>query len=389
MNRKFTLIFSLLIALAVLMPAAVIAAPPAQDGGQDYTVQANDWLSKLADKFYGDIFSYPAIVKATNEKALTDDSYAIITNPDVIEVGQKLYIPAADEAAAILSALPSAKNATITVTDDLGREVNLPAAAERIISLAPSNTEILFAVGAGDKVVGVTTYCNYPEAATTKDTIGGFSPDTISVETIVALQPDVVFSAGGLQMPVIEALEKLNIPVVALDPATIDGIYSDIELVGKITGNEDGAAAVVNDMQTRIAAVTDVVSQVPAEERPTVFWETWDDPLMTAGPTSFIGQMIEAAGGVNIFGDITDQQYPVISAEEVISRNPQVIMGSDSHGDKLTVEAMSARPGWDQIDAVQNGRIYLIQGDIASRAAPRVADAIEVMAKSLYPDLFK
>ena len=388
MKRKFSIIFSLLIALAALMPTAAIAAPPAQDGGQDYTVQANDWLSKLADKFYGDIFAYPAIVKATNDKALTDDSYAIITDPNLIEVGQKLYIPDAEEAAAILSALPSAKNATITVTDDLGREVNLPAAATRIVSLAPSNTEILFAVGAGDKVVGVTTYCNYPEAATTKETIGGFSPKTISVEKIVALQPDVVFSAGGLQMPVIEALEKLNIPVVALDPATIDGIYGDIELVGKITGNEDGAAAVVDDMKTRIAAVTEKVSQVPESDRPTVFWETWDDPLMTAGPTSFIGQMIETAGGVNIFADVEDQ-YPTVSAEEVIARNPQVIMGSDSHGDKLTVEAISARPGWANIAAVQNGRIYLVQGDIASRAGPRVADAIEFMAAALYPDLFQ
>ena len=388
MKRKFSIIFSLLIALAALMPTAAIAAPPAQDGGQDYTVQANDWLSKLADKFYGDIFAYPAIVKATNDKALTDDSYAIITDPDLIEVGQKLYIPDAEEAAAILSALPSAKNATITVTDDLGREVNLPATATRIVSLAPSNTEILFAVGAGDKVVGVTTYCNYPEAATTKETIGGFSPKTISVEKIVALQPDVVFSAGGLQMPVIEALEKLNIPVVALDPATIDDIYGDIGLVGKITGNEDGATAVVDDMKTRIAAVTEKVSQVPESDRPTVFWETWDDPLMSAGPTSFIGQMIETAGGVNIFADVEDQ-YPTVSAEEVIARNPQVIMGSDSHGDKLTVEAISARPGWSNIAAVQNGRIYLVQGDIASRAGPRVADAIEFMAAALYPDLFQ
>ncbi len=388
MNRKFTFIFSLLILLATLMPAAVIAAPPAQDGGEDYTVQADDWLSKLADKFYGDIFSYPAIVKATNQKAVTDDSYAIIADPDVIEIGQKLYIPTADEAAAILSALPSTENATITVTDDLGREVNLPAAATRIISLAPSNTEILFAVGAGDKVVGVTKYCNFPEAATTKEIIGGFSPDTISIETIVSLQPDVVFSAGGLHMPVIEALEKLDIPVVALDPATIDDIYSDIELVGKITGNTADADAVVDDMQTRIATVAHIVSQVPEDERPTVFWETWDDPLMGVGPTSFIGQMVEVAGGNNIFSDVEDQ-YPVVSAEEVIARNPQVIMGSDSHGDKLTVEAMSTRPGWDQIAAVQNGRIYLIQGDIASRAAPRVADAIEFMAAALYPDLFQ
>lgn len=387
MNRKFTAIFSLIILLATFMPATIIAAPPAQDSGEDYTVQADDWLSKLADKFYGDIFSYPAIVKATNDKAASDDSYALITNPDVIEIGQKLYIPTTDEAAAILATLPSTENATVTVVDDLGRSVSLNGMPQRIISLAPSNTEIIFAVGAGERLVGDTEYCNFPAAALDIQKVGGFSADSMSLETIIALQPDVVFSSGGLHMPIIEALEKLNIPVVALDANGIDGVYTDIEMVGKLTGNSDTAAAVIADMQTRIAAVQETVSVIPENERPSVFWEVWDEPLMTAGQNTFTDEMVTLAGGINIFGDL-EEQYPVISTEEILARNPAVIMGADTHGDKLTAEAIGARAGWADIDAVTNNRIILIDGNISSRPGPRIADAVEAIARGLYPNLF-
>jgi iron complex transport system substrate-binding protein len=141
-------------------------------------------------------------------------------------------------------------------------------------------------------------------------------------------------------------------------------------------------------MKTRIAAVVDKVAGILENERLTVFWETFDEPLMTAGPSTFTGQMIELAGGANAFADLTED-YPQISAEEVIARNPAVILGSDSHGDKLTPEQVAARPGWDQIDAVQNGRIHLIDGNIVSRAGPRLADAVEAIAQALYPELFQ
>ncbi|NOZ06684.1 MAG: cobalamin-binding protein [Chloroflexi bacterium] len=295
--------------------------------------------------------------------------------------------PAPAQPAPVPATPTSAKPATsfpLSITDSLGREVTLAAQPQRIVSLAPSNTEILFAVGAGDQVVGVTKFCNYPPEAKTREQIGGFSAKTISVEKIVALKPDLVLSAGKIQQPVIEALEQAKIPVVALDPQTFDDVYAGILTVGQLTGHKKEADTVVTQMKSRIAAVQAQVKDIPADQRPTVFWEVWDEPLMTAGPTTFTGQMIELAGATNIFSDVKEQ-YPQVSAEEVISRNPAVILGPDSHAEALTAEKVKARPGWGNIRAVQDGRIYLIDGDIASRPGPRLADGVEAIAKALYP----
>jgi iron complex transport system substrate-binding protein len=276
----------------------------------------------------------------------------------------------------------------MTVSDDMGRQVTLPALPQRIISLAPSNTEILFAVGAGDQVVGVTTYCNYPPEVQNREKIGGFAANTISVEKIVALEPDLVVAAGAIHQPVIEALDKVGIPVVALDPHNLEGVYTAIELVGRLAGHADQATQVVADMQARVESVTQRLAAVPEAERLSVYWEVFDEPRMTAGPSTFIGQLIDLAGGVNVFGDVSED-YPQINDEEVIQRNPAVIMGADTMGEKLTTAIVAQRPGWDQIDAVRNGRIYLFDGDMVSRSSPRLAQVLEMMAQALYPDLFK
>jgi iron complex transport system substrate-binding protein len=256
------------------------------------------------------------------------------------------------------------------------------------VSLAPSNTEILFAVGAGDQVVGVTQYCNYPPEAQDREQIGGFSAKTISVEKIIALEPDLVLAVGEIHQPVIEALEQLDVPVYSLDPKSLDDVYTRIELVGRMTGHEEEAAQVVEEMKSSVAAVTEQVATIPQEDRLTVYWEVFDEPRMTAGPSTFTGQLIELAGGVNIFADVTEE-YPQISDEVVIGRNPEVIMGADTMGEKLTIDKVAQRPGWDQIDSVQNGRIYLFDGDMVSRSGPRLAQVLEVMAEALYPDLFE
>lgn len=296
---------------------------------------------------------------------------------------------AAESASPTPAPSPMAETAfPVTVTDDLGRTVTIAQRPQRLISLAPSLTEVLFAIGAGDQIVGVTEYCDYPEEAKTRERIGGFSANTISVEKIVALKPDLVLAAGGFQMPVIDALEELNIPVVALDPQNMEQVYSSIAVAGRLTGHIREAGQVVAEMQRRVQAVVDRVANIPPEKRPKVYWQIWDEPLMTAGPSAFAGQLIELAGGVNIFGDLTES-YPQISAEEVVKRNPDVIMGPDTHGDKLTVEVFRQRPGWADITAVREGRIYLMDGNIVSRTGPRLVDALEAVAKALYPDLFE
>jgi iron complex transport system substrate-binding protein len=275
----------------------------------------------------------------------------------------------------------------LTLTDDLGREVTIENKPQRIVSLAPSNTEILFAIGAGEQVVGVTTYCNYPQEAQTLEQIGGFSAETISVEKIVALKPDLVLCTGKFHETVIEALEQVEVTAYAVDAETFDQVYASIEVIGQMTGHNEEATTLVAQMKERVAAVESVVAQIPDEERPTVFWETWDDPLMTAGPTTFAGQMIEKGGGVNLFAEVTER-YPQISIEEVIQRNPDIIMGPDSHGEALTADHIATRPGWETVKAVQDEHIYVFDGDITSRAGPRIVDGLEMIARTLHPNRF-
>ncbi len=275
----------------------------------------------------------------------------------------------------------------LTVVDDLGREITLEAEPQHIVSLAPANTEILFAVGAGDKVVGRTDFCNYPAEVEDIPSVGGFTADTISVETIVSLGADLVIGSD-LHMELEDALNEAGIPLFVLRPRGLKGLYADIINVGLLTNNTFGASMVVSEMQSRIEAVESIVDQVPPDERPTVFYEVWDDPLMTTGTETFIGTIIETAGGMPLFPELAEG-YPMVTAEEVIARNPDVIMSAQTHAEAMSLEAISSREGWENISAVQNGRIYLFDDDIISRPGPRVADAIEMVAQALYPDLFE
>jgi iron complex transport system substrate-binding protein len=262
--------------------------------------------------------------------------------------------------------------------------VAIPNAAKRIVSLAPSITEILYAIGAGPQVVGDTKYCNYPPEADALPKIGGFTANTISVESIVALKPDLVIGGSLAQAPVAEALTKLNIPTLIFDPKTFEEVYSNIEKVGFVTGNANSAKDVVTKMRDRVAAVQQRVAGIPADKRPAVFYEVFDEPLMTAGPGTFIGQMLNLVGATNIFAD-TSEDYPQVSAEAIVTRDPTIIVGPSSHGDKLTTALVAARPGWDKIRAVRDGKVYLIEGDMVSRPGPRLADALEALAAALYP----
>jgi iron complex transport system substrate-binding protein len=287
--------------------------------------------------------------------------------------------------------LPAASPAPVTefpltLTDDLGREVTVEAMPQRIVSLLPSNTEILFAVGAGDQVVGVTSYCNYPPEATTREQVGGITNQSLSIETIIALEPDLILASGS-QDEIIPILEQAGQTVIALDPATFDDIYANLELVGQVTGHLDQATTITAELRRRVETVNTKASTIPADERLTVFYEVWHDPLMTAGPNTFIGQMVKIAGGHNIFDDV-GEDWPQVSAEVIVERNPDVILGPTNHSDELTVEKITARTGWVNITAVENERIYILNGDAVSRPGPRIVDMLEEVARDLYPDLF-
>jgi iron complex transport system substrate-binding protein len=275
----------------------------------------------------------------------------------------------------------------ITVTDVLGRRVTIKTLPRRIVSLAPSNTEQLFAIGAGDKVVGVTIFDNYPPQVRTLARVGGYVAQSISVEKILSLKPDLVLSRGGIQRSVIEALERLGVADVAIEPKNFDQVYAALLLVGRLTNRTQQAARVVAAMQQRVARVQERVAAIPLEQRVTVFYKVYDQPLITVGPSTFIGQIIEMAGGINIFADLSED-YPQVSAEEVLRRNPAVVLGPASHGMNRPLASVMQRPGWRHLAAVKNHRIHLLDDDLISRPGPRLAEALEAVARALYPDLF-
>lgn len=252
----------------------------------------------------------------------------------------------------------------------------------RVISLAPSTTEILFALGLDDEIIGVSSYCNFPEKARAKEKVGSMNEPNI--ERILALKPDVVFLTGLEQDPIIAKLKKLNVRVFVSDPPNIEELYKSIGDMAKVVGRDKEAALVINKMKEDIAAITDKVRAVPLDKRPKVFVEVWNNPIMTAGKGSYIDDLIRIAGGINIAGD-TKKPFSYFNAEEVIQRDPDVIiMGYMDRADGR--ELTAKRFGWENISAVKNGRVYNdINPDIIFRPGPRVAEGLREIHKRLYP----
>jgi len=273
-----------------------------------------------------------------------------------------------------------------TFVDDLGRTVNIEKVPQRIISLAPSNTEILFALGLEDKLVGVTEFCNYPEAAKAKPKIGGFT--TVDTERVVALEPDVILAANIHGRTVIPALEEVGLTVLALAPKTLDGVLANISLVGEITGQSREATRLVTSLEKRIKAITDKTQALTEAERPRVLYLTWHDPLWTAGSGTLEDELINIAGGKNVAHDLT--RHKTIDLETVIHRNPQVIIVITGHGEArdLPFYYVKNEPRLGATEAVMAGRVYQIDADIFVRPTPRMVDGLEQLAKFIHPELF-
>jgi iron complex transport system substrate-binding protein len=215
--------------------------------------------------------------------------------------------------------------------------------------------------------------------------VGGFSNP--NVEKIVALKPDLVL-ATNMHEQAVRRLEEVGIPVAVVSPKTVEGVLESIEWIGRLTATSEGAARLVADLKDRIKKVETVVEKIPLEKRPWVYYEVYSDPLMTAGPQTFIGQLIELAGGRNIAYD-AQTDYPEFSAEVIIERNPEVIIFPQWHGsESLTVEQVKSRSGWQEIRAVKNNRVFGVDVNIVFRPGPRIVDALELLARIIHPDLF-
>jgi iron complex transport system substrate-binding protein len=283
-----------------------------------------------------------------------------------------------------------------SLVDDHDYETSLEDYPNRIISLAPSCTEILFALDLDDKVVAVTDYDNYPYnfsawvQAGNMTSVGAF--DKPNMEVIASLNPDLILATAGVQGETVDTMRDLGYKVLVLDPANINGVFKNIELVGKATGKNAEATSLVNSLNSRIDAVVSKVAS--ATSKPKVYYEVWYDPtsLWSAGSKAWQNELIEKAGGTNIFAD-QPIDYFQSSAEAVVDRNPEVIVlpaGGMGFGPPFwgSIDEVKARPGWDSISAVQNNKLFQIDSDVIARAGPRVADAVEALAGFFHPELF-
>lgn len=295
-------------------------------------------------------------------------------------------------AALLLSACGAAVTPTaapITLTDGLGNSVTLAAPAQRIVSLAPSNTEILYAIGAGAQVVGRDDFSDYPTEAGSLPGVGG-NMGTYSLETIASLKPDLVLAAEINTPELVKSLQDLGLTVYYLsNPKDLDGMYANLKTVAQLAGRESEADTLIGSLQKRVQAVTDAIT--PDTGVVSVFYELdgTSDPAKpwTAGKGTFLSQLISMAGGSNI-GDNLEGSYAQMSLEELLVQNPSVLLlGDAAYG--ATPEQVAARTGWDALQAVKDNRIYTFDDDLVSRPGPRLVDGLETLAKLLHPELFK
>lgn len=278
-----------------------------------------------------------------------------------------------------------AKEFPLTITDDFQREVTIAKQPERIISLSPANTEILFVLGLGEEIVGVTNICDYPPYVEGKERIGDY--DNPSLEKIIELEPDLILASHGNPDQVIDDLVNLGYIVVGLNPKSVDEIAASILIVGKITGRNSEAAKLAEEMNERIEAVVSRTGSLAENSKPRVLYVVWYPPLWTAGSETFIDELIQKAGGSNIAKDLTG--WPQMNRETVIERNPQVIIVGYSEDQPELITTVKNESLFHQTDAFKYDRIYTIDTDIVSRTGPRIVDALEEMAKMIHPQIFK
>ncbi len=271
---------------------------------------------------------------------------------------------------------------SMTITDDYNRTITLSGIPQRIVSIAPTTTEILFAVGAGDQVVGVDDYSDYPAEALTKTSVGSFQ---LSIETILSLEPDLIVCGDLVPVDDLEPLEAQGIPYFVFATRTIDAVLKDIALAGILTGHVQESEILLDDLRARVDAITEKTLD-SSVETPKVYVEYY--PLWTYGPGSFGDDLIRLAGGINIAAN-TSSEYPEVTSEFVISSDPDVIVFTLGVMTTTTADEISERPGWDQITAVADGAIYSIDDNIVSRYGPRIVDGLEQLAELIHPELFE
>jgi len=270
---------------------------------------------------------------------------------------------------------PTANTRQVTIQDDSGTTVVLTSIPQRIVSLSPSLTETIFALGLGDRVVGVTSWDDFPPEVKQKPVIGDLKAGP---EAILAQNPDLVV-ASGLNMQTVEALRQTKVPVLVFDPQSMEDIFRTINGIAQAAGVEQRGQELVSAMQARLKELT---ASLPAADRVTVFIEVGWDPLFTTGNGTFLHDLTTIAGGVNIAGDVSG--WVKYSPEEVIAKDPAVIITAAGHGTDPLKE-IKTRPGWDKIKAVAEGRVMELDANLVYRPGPRSVQLVEELVRSFYP----
>lgn len=273
------------------------------------------------------------------------------------------------------------------VTDMLGRSVSIPDGPLRLVSLAPSLTEIVFALGRGDWLVGVTDFCDYPPEARSKPRIGG--PVTPDLERIVRLRPSLVLiTQEGNPLQSVARLTQLGVPVFAVTPDSFGGVLKSLQSLGRVLKADQEAGRLVQHIRERVSAVRRVVQ---GRSRPRVLYLVWSEPLVAAGPATFVGDLLEMAGGENILRE-RSVAYPHLGWEEVVGRAPEVILVAEHREpDRPAAGVGGPRSNWSRwqgIPAVRSGRVLELPGDTILRPGPRVAEGLEVLARAIHPEAF-
>jgi cobalamin transport system substrate-binding protein len=281
---------------------------------------------------------------------------------------------------------PHRSAAPLALTDDAGRSVEIPVQTARIVSLAPSNTEIVCALHACDRVVGVTDFDDYPPEVADRQKV--VISAQVDVEKVVAANPDLILAAGNELTPttVIQRLTALGYPVLTLYPQSLDEVYGDIALVGQAIRETNAAAALVDQMRQRVGVVTQAVADA---ERPRTFYEVGDvgGVIYTAGDGSFLASLIDLAGGEPVTGEARSTS---IALEELVVADPQlIILGDSSYDPTITPASVAARPGWGQLSAVRQGHVVPYPDDpVTTRPGPRIVDGLEALARAIHPEAF-
>lgn len=268
----------------------------------------------------------------------------------------------------------------ITVKDGAGRDVIIKAEPKRIISVAPSNTELLFALGKGGSLVGRSDFDDFPAEVTQIESVGGFHPP--NYEKIVSLKPDLILLIAGGK----EAREKLEteykLTTFVVDPQNFNQLYDGMKALGQVINAQEQAEKLVADMQAQVDAIREKAAK--ATTKPVVFYEVWHDPLMTAGPDTFIDDMIKIAGGANAAASAKDR-WPQFPLEELAAANPDIIVTGSADAAKAAAE----RKGWESIKAVKAGKVLGVPDEnLVVRPGPRLVEGLKWFAQQIHPEIF-